>query len=123
MEFAASIHCMDGRIQEPLINFIKSKYNIKYIDTITEPGPCKIISQNIENTLIESIDNRISISINKHGSKMIFISGHHDCAGNPVSDDIQIQQIIECEKTLQLKYPNIKIVKLWINKHWKVKEL
>jgi hypothetical protein len=122
MEFATSIHCMDGRIQEPLIHFIKSRYNIKYIDTITEPGPCKILSQNIESTLIESIDNRVSISLNKHGSNMIFISGHHDCAGNPVSEDIQIQQIIECEKILQSKYPDIKIVKLWIDEHWKVKE-
>ena len=123
MEFATSIHCMDGRIQEPLIHFIKSKYNINYIDTITEPGPCKILSQNIENTLIDSIDNRISISLNKHGSKIIFISGHHDCAGNPVSDDIQIQQIIECEKILLSKYPDIKIVKLWIDEQWNVKEL
>lgn len=123
MEFATSIHCMDGRIQEPLINFIKNRYNIKYIDTITEPGPCKILSQNTEKTIIESIDNRLSISVNKHGAKIIFISGHHDCAGNPVSDDIQIQQIIESEKTLQLKYPDIKIVKLWIDDHWKVKEL
>ena len=74
MDFVTSIHCMDGRIQEPLINFIKKEYNIRYIDIITEPGPCKILSQNIENHLLESIDNRIAISLNKHGSKIIFIS-------------------------------------------------
>ena len=123
MEFASSIHCMDGRIQEPLINFIKSKYNAKYIDTITEPGPCKVLSQNVKNSVIESIDNRISISLNKHGSKIIFISGHHDCAGNPVSEDIQIKQLIASERILQLKYPNIQIVKLWINQNWEVKEV
>jgi hypothetical protein len=123
MDFVTSIQCMDGRIQEPIINYIKSKYDVKYVDTITEPGPCKILSQNTENTLIKSIDNRISISLKIHGSKIIFISGHYDCAGNPVSRDIQIEQLNKSEKILRLKYLNVKIVKLWINKNWEVKEL
>lgn len=123
MEFGTSIHCMDGRIQEPLINFIKRKYKIKYIDIITEPGPCRILSQNLDNSLIESIENRIEISLNKHGSKIIFISGHYDCAGNPVSKEIQVHHIIKSEEFLRLKYPNIKVVKLWINKNWEVEEL
>ena len=28
---------MDGRIQEPVIKFIKDNYDIEYVDTITEP--------------------------------------------------------------------------------------
>ena len=123
MKFAASIHCMDGRIQEPIIQFIKDNYHVEYVDTITEPGPCKIVSQNEATPVMESIDNRISISINKHGSKMIFISGHHDCAGNPVSKDIQIQHIISSSEKLQEKYPDIKVIKLWINQNWEVEEL
>ena len=123
MEFGTSIHCMDGRIQQPLLNFLKRKYNLKYIDTITEPGPCKIISENLNTPLIESIENRISISLNKHGSKIIFISGHYDCAGNPISKDMQIQQIEKCEEVLRFKYPNVKVIKLWINKNWEVEEL
>ncbi len=123
MEFVTSIHCMDGRIQQPIINYIKEKYEVKYIDTITEPGPCKIVSQNTDNLLLESIDNRIAISLNKHGSKIIFISGHYDCAGNPVSEEIQIEQLNKSQKILRLKYPNIKVKKLWINKNWEVEEL
>ena len=123
IKFGTSIHCMDGRIQEPLINFIKEKYNIRYIDVITEPGPCSILAQNIDNFLVESIKNRLIISLKKHGSKIIFISGHYDCAGNPVSKDIQVQQIIKSEKFLLQKYPDVKVVKLWIDKNWEVEEL
>ena len=123
MEFGTSIHCMDGRIQEPLINYIKDNYSIKYIDTITEPGPCKILSENLEISLIESIDRRVSISLEKHGSKIIFISGHHDCAGNPVSKESQVNQLIQSEAFLRSKYPDVRIVKLWINEKWKVEEI
>ncbi len=114
---------MDGRIQEPLINFIKKQYNIKYVDAITEPGPCKIIAENSDAVLMESIENRISISVNKHGSEIIFISGHYDCAGNPVSKDIHIQQIDKCEKVLHSKFPNVEVIKLWINSNWIVEKL
>ena len=122
MDFVTSIHCMDGRIQEPLINYIRRKYEVRYVDTITEPGPCKILSQNSDNLLLESIDNRLFISLNKHGSKIIFISGHYDCVGNPVPEDTQIEQLNKSEKILKLKYPKIKVKKIWINENWEVKE-
>ena len=123
MKFATSIRCMDGRIQEPLINHIKSEYDVQFIDCITEPGPCKILSENTERFLKQSIDHRVSISILEHGSKILFISGHYDCAGNPVSKNIQVEQIKNSRKQLQLKYPDIKVIALWINEKWEVEEL
>jgi len=123
MEFGTSIHCMDGRIQEPLLKYIKANYRIWYVDAITEPGPCKILAQSLMNPLIRSIDARLSISLNNHGSEMIFISAHHDCAGNPVPKETQIKQLHESESLLNSKYPNVKTVKLWINENFEVEEI
>jgi hypothetical protein len=123
MSFCTSIHCMDGRIQEPIIEYLKKKCNAKYVDTITEPGPIKILAENDNKAVIDSIHYRISISVDKHGSQMIAISGHHDCAGNPVPKDTQIEQIIEDEKILKEKYPDVKIIKFYVNENWQVEEL
>lgn len=41
-KFGTAINCMDGRIQIPIINWLKEKYNLDFIDTITEPGVDKI---------------------------------------------------------------------------------
>jgi hypothetical protein len=114
---------MDGRIQEPIINYLKDTYGIKYVDTITEPGPIKILADNNQKTQLESIHHRVSISVNKHGSKMIVISGHHDCAGNPIPKSEQLVQIGEAEKNLKKTYPELKIIKLWITEDWIVEEL
>jgi len=122
-DFAASVHCMDGRVQEPVIKFIKEKYGVKYVDTITEPGPNKILAGEGTETLIDSIINRLNISVNKHGSDLIFVSGHTDCAGNPVENTIQFGQINKSAEFLQGKYPGVKIVKLWINENWEVEKL
>ena len=102
-EFAASVHCMDGRIQEPLIKYIKEIYKVKYVDAITEPGPNKILASEGADPLVESIINRINISVNKHGSELIFVSGHADCAGNPVRKNIQLEQVEKSASFLQDK--------------------
>ena len=105
MTFCTSIHCIDGRIQEPIIRFIKDNYNIDYVDTITEPGPIKILTEYKEKNLIVSILSRINISIEKHRSRLIVVSGHYDCAGNPVDEDGQKKQIKDSVKYLEKTYP------------------
>jgi len=89
MTFCTSIHCMDGRIQLPIIEYLEENYNITYVDTITEPGPCKILAENANKNSVNSIIERVKISINKHNSKLIAISGHYNCAGNPYNEEIQ----------------------------------
>ena len=123
MTFCTSIHCIDGRIQEPIIQFIKDNYNIDYVDTITEPGPIKILTEHRDKNLVVSILSRTNISIEKHRSRLIFVSGHYDCAGNPANEDIQKQQIKDSVKYLEKTYPGIKIVGLWIDKNWRVNKI
>lgn len=114
---------MDGRIQEPVIEYIKAQYQVDYVDVITEAGPCKITSQEKNYILMDSILNRVQISVNKHGSKILFISGHFDCAGNPVSKEFQLKQLGMSATILQKKYPDLQIVKLWINEHQEVEKI
>ena len=115
MTFCTSIHCMDGRIQEPVIKYLKENYSITYVDTITEPGPCKILAENNNKILIKSIIERVEISIHKHKSKLIAISGHHDCAGNPCNKETQEDQIKKSIKYCKNIYPDIEIIGLWID--------
>ena len=123
MSFCTSIHCMDGRIQEPTIHYLKETYGITYVDTITEPGPCKILSENTNKTLVDSILHRISISINKHGSRLMAISGHYDCTGNPCGEETQKDQTRQSVEYLKNQYPDVEIIGLWIDSEWTVEKI
>lgn len=120
MSYCTSIHCMDGRIQESIRSYLTAKYDVKYVDTITEAGPCKILSQNENRGIINSIHSRITISLQKHNSSLIAISGHHDCAGNPVDDEIQRQQIRQAIKFLKDFYAHVEVTGFWIDSEWKL---
>ena len=123
MRFATSIHCMDGRIQEPTINYLKETYGVQYVDAITEPRPCKILAEAENKTLVDSILNRVNISVNKHGSKRIIISAHYDCAGNPCGEKDQKVQTIQSVEYLNKQYPALDIIGLWIDDEWTTEKI
>jgi hypothetical protein len=114
---------MDGRIQQPIINYILKNYDVEFVDTITEPGPNKILEELRNKNLLYSILSRINISIEKHRSRLIFISGHFDCAGNPVDEKIHKKQISKSVQYLESTYPEIEVVGLWVNKNWQVEHI
>ena len=116
-KFATSVSCMDGRIQIPLTNWIKENFSVDYVDTITEPG---IDKQVADNTDLESIKIKVGISINKHESELIVVSGHYDCAGNPVSNEEHITQIKKGIEVISSWNLGLKVVGVWVDDTWKI---
>ena len=116
-KFATSVSCMDGRIQIPLTNWIKENFSVDYVDTITEPGIDKLVA---DNTDLESIKTKVGISINKHESELIVVSGHYDCAGNPVSNEEHITQIKKGIEVISSWNLGVKIVGVWVDDTWKI---
>ena len=116
-KFGTSVSCMDGRIQIPLTNWIKENFSVDYVDTITEPG---IDKQVADNTNLESIKNKVGISINKHESELIVVSGHYDCAGNPVSNEEHITQIKKGIEVISSWNLGVKVVGVWVDDTWKI---
>ncbi|MCK4433251.1 MAG: hypothetical protein KAV48_04880, partial [Methanomicrobia archaeon] len=58
IKFATAINCMDGRVQIPVIEWLKRKYSASYVDMITEPGPNKILAESKDDPVIETIKRR-----------------------------------------------------------------
>lgn len=122
--FATLINCMDGRAQSPAMSYLKSRFGVDYVDSITEAGPVKIISENIYGTAVGSIKDRVEISSVRHGSKHIAVAGHHDCAGNPVDKSEQVRQIkasVEIIKSWGMDWNEV--IGLWIDENFEVSEV
>ena len=41
-KFATAITCIDGRVQQPIVDWMKLHTNVHYVDLITEPGPDRL---------------------------------------------------------------------------------
>ena len=119
--FAASVCCMDGRIQLPIIRFIQKSYGVRFVDIITEPGPIRYLADRKNHSVLETVRKRLQISVEVHGSRIIAVSGHHDCAGNPVPKRAQLEQLERSVTTIRSwGFEDLVLVKLWVDERWKV---
>ena len=120
-KFATAINCMDGRVQKPVEDYMEKNFHVDYIDMVTEPGPNKILSEGKDANIIEYLKKKVGISVEKHNSDIIAIVAHHDCAGNPESEDAQKEQLRKAVKVIaSWGFPVKKIVALWLDENFKV---
>ncbi len=123
MSFCTVITCMDGRIQLPVIAYLQQQWGVPYVDLITEPGVNKVLAERTEPEKVESILEKVRISVNAHSSRQFAVVGHFDCAGNPVSREVQEEQIRASVRFLQSKFTVAEVIGLWVGEDFTVKEI
>jgi len=114
---------MDGRTQLPVIEFLKERFEAEYVDSITEPGPVRLLGDQPTRRSVQSILDRVNISVDKHKSKAIAIVAHYDCTGNLVEKETQLEQLATAVTYLKREYPNVTVTGLWVDDNWKVTEV
>jgi carbonic anhydrase len=118
-KFATVITCMDGRVQEPVSSWMKKHLKVDFIDTITEPGPDKFVTQGNKRQL-ESLNKKLGISISLHHSSNVAVVAHHDCGGNPVSKEEHLKQLADAVDLLASWKLPVRILGLWVDESWQV---
>lgn len=117
MKFCTVINCMDGRIQLPVINFLRERFNAENVDNITEAGPDLILHNNNNPNKIDSIFKRVEISIEAHKSVGIAVVGHPDCAANPTPKESQLIHLKNSVELIKNNFPNTEVIAVWVNEN------
>ena len=123
MSFCTAISCIDGRVHLPLISFMQERFGVQYVDLVTEPGVVAVLSAEPDSERSAFIFSKVDVSVTKHEPKAIAVVAHDDCAGNPISESDQMRQLTESIRQLKARYPDQKIVALWIDRDWAVHEV
>lgn len=100
--FFTSVGCMDGRSECTIAKWGREKFGLKYADAITEAGLVGLLSkEDVDQYLLNSLKKKVLISVEKHHSKNIIVSGHEDCAGNPVDDKKHKEDILKSAEIIR----------------------
>lgn len=121
--FAIALNCMDGRTQLPVINWMKKKYKVGFVDMVTEAGMDKIVAMNAPPAIINSIKKRAMLSTERHHSHIIAIVGHAECAGNPVTEKQHRAHIRSAMRKIRSWGYARRVVGLWVDETWRVHEV
>ena len=112
-KFTCCLNCIDGRIQLPVINWIKNNYDIEFVDMLTQPGMDGFIA-NPDSDLNDLLE-KIHISLRVHDCQEIFLVAHEDCAANPVDFETHRKQLFDSTEKIKNHFPSSKIIGIWIN--------
>ncbi|MCF7945095.1 MAG: hypothetical protein K9L75_06150 [Spirochaetia bacterium] len=130
MKFYTAVMCMDGRIQLPVHSYLHKHFKVDAVDTVTEAGPEKFLAfpqLREHEEKLQSILERVLISLEKHDSQGIAVLGHYDCAGNPAEEEERKRQVLqaltELRRLLGEQYRDTPITALWVDSQWRVQKL
>ena len=110
--FATCLNCIDGRVQQPVADWIKREYIIDYVDMITAPGMDGVLAK--PGQIDPSIIHKINASMDHHNTHHIFIVGHEDCAENPSTDEMHKDHIRVAIDKINRSFALMKIIGLWV---------
>ncbi|AIF84276.1 hypothetical protein NTE_02222 [Candidatus Nitrososphaera evergladensis SR1] len=121
--FGTAINCIDGRTQQVVIDYMKQSFGVDGVDMVTFPGADGMLSNWERSEDLALIKQATSISTERHGSKVIAVVGHHDCAGNPGNKEHHYAHIRRAvQEVHSWKFP-VQIIGLYVNDKWKIEEV
>lgn len=118
-KFGTVINCMDGRVQDPVAHWLREAYHLDYVDTITEPGADRVLAEGTPEQLAALLV-KARISAQAHGSQVIAVVGHDDCAGNPVPPAEHHIQIRRAAQEVRGWGIFSEVLGLWVDRAWRV---
>jgi hypothetical protein len=118
--FATAINCIDGRVQLPVIAWLRAQYDIEYVDMVTELGPDAILSKGDDMLSYSSIKKRVELSVKQHDSKLVVISSHYDCSANSRDREKIFKQVILAVRNVESWNLGVDVIGLWVDENWHV---
>lgn len=123
MSFCAAVNCIDGRSHAAVVAFAKRRFRTRWVDLITEPAPVRILADDVDRGLIDSILRRVDLSIRAHRSSGIVVAAHYGCAANPCDEETQRAQVERSVELLRSRYPDCEVVGVWVDRTWTAEEV
>lgn len=121
-KFGSNVGCIDGRTLEPILAWAREHTGVQWVDFVTRPGMDGFLLTEMNPAILADLKWQLSVSVEKHSSKYVFVSGHCECAGNPVSETEHRTYIAQsCEIVRSWGLPEgVEVIGLLVNPMWGV---
>jgi len=123
MSFCTAVNCIDGRVQLPVIRYLQKRLRVPYVDVVSEAGPVRSLADAANSEAKRSILRRVGVSVEAHGSAVVAVAAHADCAGNAVSEARQLRQLAQSVEFIAEQFPEATVLGLWVDEQWSVQEV
>jgi hypothetical protein len=105
---------MDGRIQTRTLDQVMTRFGVRYVDNITSTGAVQHLDGSVTPTG-EGLLRSLAVSSEAHGTTQVALVAHAGCAGNPVADATQKQQLLRAKDVVSERFPGMEVIALFLD--------
>lgn len=117
--FGTALTCIDGRVHDALVHWLKQKYLLDYVDLVTEPGIDRVLASGSPEA-VARLRSEVQLSLERHGSTVIAVAAHYDCASNPGTREEHAAQLSRALEVVRSWGLSASVEGLWLNERWEV---
>jgi carbonic anhydrase-like protein len=122
LRFALAITCLDGRVQRPVVDYMRRTYGVDYVDLITEPGPEWALTDPTRAGIQAAIQRNARFSVEGHDAELIAVTAHDDCLGNDADPGKRLAQLRAAQQVVTGWNLGVDVIGLWVHMDGKVEE-
>lgn len=111
------INCVDGRVQTPVLEWMKRELPGELVHAVNEPGPDGSLAGGEGAARIEGIVDLLATQTTVHA---IAVAAHHDCLGNPVDAETHRDQLARAVERVAGWGHADRVLGLWVDDAWEV---
>jgi hypothetical protein len=111
--FAVAVSCIDGRVHQPVIDWVRTTVGVDRVDLVTEPGPDAALAE-CPTPRCATVRERLDVSLRAHAPRAVVIAGHDDCAANPVDRSTHRRQIADAARELAAWGHDVPVLGVWV---------
>jgi hypothetical protein len=115
LRFALAITCLDGRVQRPVVDYMRRTYGVDYVDLITEPGPEWALTDAARRGVQAAIHRNASFSVRGHDAELIAVAAHDDCLGNDADSEKRLRQLHDAMQMVTGWALGVDVIGLWVH--------
>jgi hypothetical protein len=120
--FATAITCIDGRAHGPVTEWARDHLAVDYVDLVTEPGaPLAVATGGL--AALAAVLDKVRISTDAHAATALVVSGHADCAADPVTPTRHRAHIRAAIRRLRAALPGTLLIGVWVDDAGRVHEV
>jgi hypothetical protein len=120
--FAVVLNCIDGRTQQPLLDWVRRELDVRHVDVVTEPGVDGVLARG-DDTALQGLLDKVCVSRLAHGAVALVVAGHHDCAANPGDADAHAADLTRAAAAIRQALPELPVRAVYVDHTWDVTPL
>lgn len=118
--FGTAVACIDGRIQQPVADWLRARFLLDHVDMITWPGADRALCGDGD-PAEAAVARAIRISLDGHGSTVVALVAHDGCLANPVDEAEHHAHVRRAMQTLRRWNVPATVLGLWVDARGEVR--